>query len=174
MSAPLLAATPLSAQNFIINGDFDQGIQGWTSDLAVTALVAPDLNGNPDSHSSKVVVNPSRGNSGTFWQCANIPTLLLQSVDFSADLYSLNVAAPSLRVFDQADCGGNDIGSLGNVNVSGQGSVNVTLDDALLPLGARSVRIAFPVDTAHVSSVIDHVQLLPAGQIFQSGFEETF
>lgn len=169
LPAALAIATPLHAQNLVLNGDFDESLEGWgvTGDPNMTAQWLPDdSHGDPQSGSLRVT-NLSLGESNgvTVRQCIPVnsgqqytATGRLRIPSGDGQLIT-NHARISLRWYDGADC---TIANGGPVNSASPGSFDTWVEQTVTAT-ARS--------GAHSAELRALATKYPAGGSFAADFD---
>ncbi len=178
-------ATPLHAQDLVLNGGFDQSLIGWeaTGNPDMVAVWNPeDSNADPQSGSIRITnISPGAGNGVTVTQCVPVNSGQRYTATGRVRIPSgagqdlANAARIGLRWYDGPDCTTPNGGS---VNGNGSpGSFNVWVDQTLTATarsGARSVEVRalltkYPAGGSFTADFDDLG--LTTLSIFQNGFD---
>lgn len=164
------AAGSVSAQNFIINGDFDVDSHGWAANIPLIGEWATsDWADNAASGSQYFVANPTWGSgTGMLTQCVAKPSA--DALDFS--FYSILYFDWSLQSFDAADCTGQATPMISGETLYIAHWTSNEVDAVSVPASTQSILVSFDLPRSAPKGFVDHVVLRPSGQIFYDGFDD--
>ena len=174
----------VSAQNLLINGDFDADLTGWTPNGGGTSTFDAS-SGSPSVGSTLLSINDPSGNGVT--QAVQQCVAAAGGVDYTIagrglidTVNSTSAGAGTFIIgqfFASSDCSGSPSSTIANNTGTAAGTpadFNTYSSTLISPVSARSFRLTAQVQTGGpgiAQGWVDHLELTSTEVIFVNSFE---
>jgi hypothetical protein len=172
LGAGSMLAMSATAANLIVNPDFDNNVDGWTTATAGngTATLDPST-GSPSAPSVHLVANPADSDVSISSSC--MPVDDSNNVDLYTNIKGNGgFAIAAINTYSDTNCV-TGISAINSDSFAATGTwATYSMTDVILPNGAQSARVVLTVNMGSSSAAgdanFDHIAFGPTGTVLSS------